>query len=208
MATPEKKKAYDRAYNDAHTRQVKFGFSEQYDADILAKLDAVPNKQGYVKELIRADIARAKSGKKEAEKKMKTWYIVKAVNAQNLKNADPDGCTRHTIGTFEAGAEITWREIDEQIKPYYHDVDRLGREVNIMTGDHILRLPDLNPTWHYEITDVPYKNEAQYHVKRDFWSEWGENVDEDTVITTDELINLSREWEKPVDELLEQLEEI
>ena len=67
MATTEKKKAYDRAYNDAHTRQIKFGFSTQYDADILAKLDSVPNKQGYIKELIRADIARANSGKTQPE---------------------------------------------------------------------------------------------------------------------------------------------
>jgi len=28
------------------------------DADILAKLDAVDNKQGYIKALIRADLAR------------------------------------------------------------------------------------------------------------------------------------------------------
>lgn len=31
------------------------------DADILAMLDEVPNKQGYIKQLIRADIATKKA---------------------------------------------------------------------------------------------------------------------------------------------------
>lgn len=61
MATSEKKKAYDRAYNDTHVRQIKFSFSLTYDADVIEMLDSVPNKQGYIKALIRADIARAKS---------------------------------------------------------------------------------------------------------------------------------------------------
>lgn len=30
-----------------------------YDADVLEKLDSVPNKQGYIKELIRKDIAES-----------------------------------------------------------------------------------------------------------------------------------------------------
>ena len=58
MAVSEAQKRASRKYNDANIRQVKFSFSIQYDADILAKLDSVPNKQGYIKELIRADIAR------------------------------------------------------------------------------------------------------------------------------------------------------
>lgn len=70
MATSEKKKAYDRQYNDSHVRQIKFSFSLQYDADILAQLDAVPNKQGYIKELIRADIARKGPAQKKEEKTM------------------------------------------------------------------------------------------------------------------------------------------
>ncbi|MBR3361639.1 MAG: hypothetical protein IKG39_09890 [Lachnospiraceae bacterium] len=47
-------------YMATHTKQVKFNFNYKYDADILEKLDSVPNKAGYIKELIRADIAKQK----------------------------------------------------------------------------------------------------------------------------------------------------
>lgn len=50
-------------YQKANIQQVKFNFHRQYDADILSFLDSLPNKQGYVKSLIRADMARAKSEK-------------------------------------------------------------------------------------------------------------------------------------------------
>ena len=43
-------------YDNAHTRQVKFKFNLTNDADILAKLDTVNNRQGYVKQLIRNDL--------------------------------------------------------------------------------------------------------------------------------------------------------
>lgn len=59
-----------RKYNTANTRQVGFNFSLKYDADILAKLDSVPNKQGYIKDLIRADIARSAQNKGEKEMKI------------------------------------------------------------------------------------------------------------------------------------------
>lgn len=55
-ATDAQRKAI-RKYNTANTRQISLNFSLNYDADILAQLDSVPNKQGYIKELIRADIA-------------------------------------------------------------------------------------------------------------------------------------------------------
>lgn len=45
-------------YDAANTRQIKFKFNLKTDADILQKLDSVDNKQGYIKDLIRADIAK------------------------------------------------------------------------------------------------------------------------------------------------------
>jgi hypothetical protein len=38
--------------------QVKFKFTKSTDADILEWLSALDNKQGYIKRLIREDIAR------------------------------------------------------------------------------------------------------------------------------------------------------
>lgn len=52
-------------YQKANIQQVKFNFHRQYDADILSFLDSLPNKQGYIKSLIRADMARAKSEKED-----------------------------------------------------------------------------------------------------------------------------------------------
>ena len=46
------------AYDRANTQQIKFKFNLRTDADILAHLAKQENKQLYIKELIRADIAR------------------------------------------------------------------------------------------------------------------------------------------------------
>lgn len=41
-------------------KQYGLGLNIYTDADIIAKLDEVPSKMGYIKELIRADIKRGK----------------------------------------------------------------------------------------------------------------------------------------------------
>lgn len=43
-------------YDAANTRKISFKFNLKTDADILAELDRQPNKQGYIKQLIRNDI--------------------------------------------------------------------------------------------------------------------------------------------------------
>lgn len=43
-------------YDAANTKQVKLKLNLKTDADILARLDEVSNKQGYIKELIRKDL--------------------------------------------------------------------------------------------------------------------------------------------------------
>lgn len=56
MAVSEATKKAIRKYDEAHTVQVKMKLNKKTDADILAKLDSVPNKQGYIKGLIREDL--------------------------------------------------------------------------------------------------------------------------------------------------------
>lgn len=58
MASEAQKKASAR-WDAANTIQVKLKLNKNTDVDILEKLDSVSNKQGYIKELIRADIARS-----------------------------------------------------------------------------------------------------------------------------------------------------
>lgn len=50
----------DIKYQKKAVRQIKFNFNKSTDYDILEKLDSVENKQGYIKELIRSDIAKNK----------------------------------------------------------------------------------------------------------------------------------------------------
>ena len=47
-------------YDAAKTRQVKLKLNLETDADILQRLNEVPNKQTYIKALIRADMEKLK----------------------------------------------------------------------------------------------------------------------------------------------------
>jgi len=47
----------------------------------------------------------------------------------------------------------------------------------------------------------------RYTIKPEYLTMWGSWTDEDTIVTTAEVERLAAEWEKPVEELLEQLEE-
>lgn len=57
MATEAQIRA-NRKYEAENTRQVHLKLNRRTDKDVLEKLDSVPNKQGYIKELIRADLKR------------------------------------------------------------------------------------------------------------------------------------------------------
>ena len=57
MAT-KAQQAAARRYDERHTRQIVMKLNLKTDADILEKLDSVENRQGYIKSLIRNDIAR------------------------------------------------------------------------------------------------------------------------------------------------------
>ena len=60
--TPEEKAlAHSRIqdkYNAANTTRVFIRLNNKTDADILDYLSAIDNKQGFIKELIRADMQR------------------------------------------------------------------------------------------------------------------------------------------------------
>lgn len=56
--TSEAKKKANARYDAAHTKQVNLKLNLRSDQDILERLAEVGNIQGYIKSLIRADIAR------------------------------------------------------------------------------------------------------------------------------------------------------
>ena len=46
-------------YDKNHTRRIHLKLNLKLDADILQKLDSVDSMQGYIKDLIRADLVEA-----------------------------------------------------------------------------------------------------------------------------------------------------
>lgn len=56
--TSDAQKKAVRKYDKEHTKQIMLKFNLETDADILAKLEEVENKQGYIKQLIRQDIEK------------------------------------------------------------------------------------------------------------------------------------------------------
>ena len=61
MTEEEARKArnqYRGEWDKENTRRIRFKLNLRTDADILEKLDAEPNLAGYLKRLVREDIAR------------------------------------------------------------------------------------------------------------------------------------------------------
>lgn len=54
----ERKKTPQERYAAKNKRQFKIDCIKTTEQDIINKLDSVPNKAGYIKDLIRADIAK------------------------------------------------------------------------------------------------------------------------------------------------------
>lgn len=56
--TTEAQRRANKKYEAENTRQVHLKLNIRTDEDILRKLDSVPNKQGYIKRLIRAELKK------------------------------------------------------------------------------------------------------------------------------------------------------
>lgn len=54
----EARKRANAKSDKKNTRQIKLKLMKSTDADVLAKLDSVENKTGYIRELIRKDIGK------------------------------------------------------------------------------------------------------------------------------------------------------
>lgn len=49
---------YQAEYDKANTQRVSIKLNKMHDSDIINHLEHQPNKQGYIKALIRADIEK------------------------------------------------------------------------------------------------------------------------------------------------------
>lgn len=61
MATSKAQLRAQAKYDKDNTVQLKLKLNKKTDKDIIARLAAADNMQGYIKELIRADILRDNS---------------------------------------------------------------------------------------------------------------------------------------------------
>jgi hypothetical protein len=148
MPSSDKKKQADMLYNKLHTRQINMRFTD-HDSDIIARLDAQKNKQGYIKALIRADISRANSEKMKEDSTMK----------------------------YEINATSSALPIDAQKSAL------VIRTAQNLKGDCNML----------------------YTIKPEYLTMWGEDVTEETIIDAAEIERLSKEWNKPIEELMDQL---
>lgn len=55
---PYYNKDHQMRFQAEHTRRYTIALNDRTDVDIITQLDSVPNKQGYIKQLIREDMAR------------------------------------------------------------------------------------------------------------------------------------------------------
>lgn len=116
MAVSEAHKRASMKYDRENMRQIKFNLSLKYDQDIIAALDAQPNKQGYIKALIRADIARANSEKTKEEKAMMKYTIKpEYIDLWCGSEAEAD---ENTIITEEDVARLAhdWETSEDELK--------------------------------------------------------------------------------------------
>lgn len=66
---PTKHTIYQAKYDAKNRRNYGFRLHNKLDADIIQKLASVPSMQGYIKQLIRDDIARTEKQKEVEHEK-------------------------------------------------------------------------------------------------------------------------------------------
>ena len=102
-------------------------------------------------------------------------------------------------------ASLGW-EKDEAYTKTEEFLERLG---NVGEG---FSVNDIHMVWENvweQINDEMSENGMKnYRIKKEYLDRWGEDVPDGYIVTQEELERLSDEWEIPVEELLEQLEEI
>lgn len=54
------KQKYDNKFHEEHYSRQYIRFNNEKDADVIEKLNSVPNKADYIRQLVRKDIANEK----------------------------------------------------------------------------------------------------------------------------------------------------
>ena len=75
-------------YDKANTKSIFLKLNIKTDADILAHLETVGNKQGYIKELIRKDISGELAAPKETKNKIISGNFVEGESVIVMVDGD------------------------------------------------------------------------------------------------------------------------
>ena len=187
-------------YDKNNCTRINLKLNNKTDADIIEKLGSVENVQGYIKAIIRNEMEGEKTMKK-FERKTEELYGAKRAGYRLDRFAD--------------------MEMDEQ----------LARKLKAERGERFVEdkldaLMDLDGDLYMDENGVPYVVEfvwdgehevplcwhrlvvAEYHIKPEYGAMWGEDVDDETIVTGIQVAEFAKEWETTVEELLEQLEMI
>ena len=86
-----RKAEYNAEYDAAHTTRVFIKLNNKTDADILAWLSTLPNKQGVIKLLIRQQMEKegfSEWFEKQKENKPEDWKPWETPNTQSISGLD------------------------------------------------------------------------------------------------------------------------
>ena len=164
-------------YDRENTRRINLKLNNKTDADIIRQLETLKETEGIQGYLKR--LIR-EDMQKRGEKTMKIF----GRDATNLT------LTAAARAVYNNSDPLTITEIETDDGFLYNITGIIER--NGLTADQVNEA-------------LESLCEITYTVKPEYLDQWGEDVTEDTIITQDELERLAAEWDKPVEELLEQL---
>ena len=185
-------------YDKNNTTRFNLKLNNKTDADIIERLDGVENVQGFIKAIIRNEMEGARTMKHFVRK---TEEIYGARNAGYKIDSSEDR-EMDTQLARKLSAERGERFVNDKLDELYDFDGDLYEDEN---GDP------------YAVEFVYDKNNyvplcwqkmvpAKYHIREEFMDLWGAEANADTVIEGAEIQRLASEWDKSVNEIIEQLE--
>lgn len=101
-------KAWQKAYDKEHFRQFTVSLRKDSDADLIEKLDSVPNRSHYLRDLVRADVA--------GENIVPCRYLV----IEHRSDGDTESFVYDTLEKANQAAERLWKELGNSDKLHAH----------------------------------------------------------------------------------------
>ena len=138
MATEAQRKASAK-YDKENTRSIILKLNKISDADVLTKLDEQPNKQGYIKQLVRADIKGTEDVLTIDDIRIMILPVAKKYKMEQV----------YLFGSYARGEASSDSDIDlyvqgssiKYIREYMNIIEKLqeatGKEVDVIMSEAI-----------------------------------------------------------------------